>query len=466
MTPAIRPIPTLSRIFLAALAVRWTYALLLYATLGDDGLKGVDSIVFDVEARQFATAIRDGLVDGWHWLGEASSNTMPLYQLLMALCYLLFGRFGAIAYVLMQGAMDSASCVLAFVMARSLDRRLGGPAAIFAIFNPTQIVMSGLIYTDTLYTLFVMLSFVLARRWVRNPALGSATVLGLSLACATLTRVSIAPWGVAIIGLLLAYSAWQRRSFRQLASLSATAVILSLSLAMISARNHGQYGSYELSAQTGEHMAWWIVPLAREMQDRTPYADAVKEMNDRTNLRYGPTSPNPFEQSRRYQQVAREALRDEIKPSALIKSWASGAFINLVAPAHLISPPVSRLPRTGFYDTPGASFAEKVSNYAFRSGNPAYSWLLIAGTFGVVVMRLMQMVGLVSLARHRSIWPSLLFATSWFVFLLLVNGPIASPKYRLPLEPLFDILSGAGWVAMWTWWRRGASEHKPDRAAG
>jgi hypothetical protein len=184
-------------------------------------------------------------------------------------------------------------------------------------------------------------------------------------------------------------------------------------------------------------------------------------MIDRANRRYGAPSANPFEQSSRYQDVAWDALRNEIKLSALIKSFASGIVINLASPAHLLSPPVSHLARTGFYDTPGGSFAEKVFNYAFRSGNPAYSWLLIAGTFGLVVLRLIQAVGLWSLARHRSNWPSLLFAGSWVVFLLLLDGPIASPKYRLPLEPLFDILTGAGAVAIWTWWRRGAGVHPP-----
>src|SRR5579859_338866 len=454
MTSAPRLSPTISRIFLGALAVRWTYALLLYATLGESGLEGVDSIVFVGEARQFATAIRDGLIHGSHWLGDAASNTMPLYQVLTGGCFLLFGHLGPIAAALTQGATDSATCVLVFLIARSLDVRLGVPSAIAAIFNPTQIVMSGLIYTDTQFTLFVVLSIFLVQRWFRSPSFGHAAMLGVSLACAVLTRVSIAPWAFAVIGLLLAMSAWQRRSLSQLAALVGAATMVSLSLAVISVRNHDQYGSYALSAQTGEHVAWWIVPLAREMQDRTPYAVAAKEMNDRAIQRYGAPSPNRFEQSRRLQEVAADALRNDLKLSALIKSWASGAFINLVSPAHLVSPPVSRLPRTGFYDTPGASFAEKVFNYAFRSGNPTYSWLLIAGTLGLLVLRLIQAIGLVSLARQRSNWPSLLFAGSWILFLLLLNGPIASPKYRLPLEPLFDILIGAGCVAIWSW-RRG-----------
>jgi hypothetical protein len=190
------------------------------------------------------------------------------------------------------------------------------------------------------------------------------------------------------------------------------------------------------------------------MQDRTPYATSVKEVNERTSERYGAPSPNRFEQSRRCQEIAWDALRNEVKLSALIKSWTAGAFINLVSPAHLISPPVSRLPRKGFYDAPGDSFTDKVFNFAFRSGNPTYSWLLIVGTFGLVVLRLIQGGGLLSLASDRRNWYSLLFAGSWIVFLLLLDGPIASPKYRLPLESIFDVLTGTGAVAIWVRWRQ------------
>ena len=29
-----------------------------------------------------------------------------------------------------------------------------------------------------------------------------------------------------------------------------------------------------------------------------------------------------------------------------------------------------------------------------------------------------------------------------------VNGPVASPKYRLPMEPALAVLTGAGWLAL------------------
>jgi hypothetical protein len=175
----------------------------------------------------------------------------------------------------------------------------------------------------------------------------------------------------------------------------------------------------------------------------------MDDITRRTAERFGPPSADPFEQSRRYHW---EALHNEIQWASLAASWAVGAFINLASPAHLLSPPVSQLPRTGLYATP-RSFLEKVYNYAFRSGNALYSWLLMIGTLGLVAIHAVQVVGFYVLVRRRALWPALLLAGSWIVFLLLLNGP-RRPKYRLPLEPLFDILAGAGLLSIWIHRRR------------
>jgi 4-amino-4-deoxy-L-arabinose transferase-like glycosyltransferase len=330
-----------------------------------------------------------------------------------------------------------------------------------AILNPTQIVLSGLIYTDTPFTFLVALAFYAAARWSQDSTWTNGALLGFALAAATFTRVSIAPWAFCAIGLLLASSIWQKKPLRQFAGLAVTTVIVCLSLAAIVLRNHAQYGTFALTSQGGDHLAIFIVPLAKEMQDRTPFMVTAEQMVERANQRFGPPSADPFEQSRRYQEIGWEALRSEIKLSALAKSWSSGIFINLASPAHLLSPPVSRLPRTGFYETPGSSFVEKVFNYAFRSGNATYSWLLVLGTIGLAGIRTVQVIGLWALIIERRHWPKLVFAASWIVFLLLLNGPIASPKYRLPLEPLFNILTGAGIVSICAWHKRSTTSEKP-----
>jgi hypothetical protein len=151
------------------------------------------------------------------------------------------------------------------------------------------------------------------------------------------------------------------------------------------------------------------------------------------------------------------------------KAWAYGAVLNLVSPAILLSPPVIQIPRTGFYGTPGHSMVAKAINFLFHSGSRVYSWALLIGASGLLAIRLVQAAGTVSLlqAAWRDttlIAPMLLFAL-WFAFILAVNGPIATPKYRLPLEPIFNVLTAAGFCNLRDRRRRQTKATAPSSTA-
>jgi hypothetical protein len=151
-------------------------------------------------------------------------------------------------------------------------------------------------------------------------------------------------------------------------------------------------------------------------------------------------------------EIGREALK-ELGYSAIVKAWVTGAAINIASPAIILSPAVSQLPRTGFFGTAGASPIEKIFNYIFRSDNRLYAIILILGIAGVAMIRLLQLVGLSALIDARNA-PGILLLLSWIFYILAVNGPVASPKYRLPMEPALNVFTGAGFVALRDWRRR------------
>src|SRR5262249_38507713 len=146
--------------------------------------------------------------------------------------------------------------------------------------------------------------------------------------------------------------------------------------------------------------------------------------------RYPSGTADPFEQSRRFATFARDKL-NELGPVAIAKAWLYGAAINIAAPAVTLSPLVSHLPRTGFYATAGTSMLNKIVNFLFRSDNAIYAWLLLFGIAGVVVIRLVQFAGLFALAEDADDRMFFLLFVAWILFVLLVSGPVASPKYRL-----------------------------------
>lgn len=447
-------------VFAGALGVRLGYVALMLALGGQAALMGADSYGYFGNADNFVRAISEGRVQGWDWFGN-SVYTMPLAGWLFACHAWLFGGSGPLAYVLMQCVVDAASCVAIFSLACRIDTRLGFAAGVLAALNPTQIVLAGLAYTDTTFVFFVALSLLGAVRWWREPDWSAVAILLLGLVGAAWTRVVIALWLPPLVAFLLA-ARWLASGItrRDIVQMLATCLAFGVMIAPIPLRNQAQYGHFSLSAQSGVYLAIWAAPLVREAADGTPYAKGVDDINRRMKERFPVATDNPFEDSRRYGIVGREALA-EFPPLVVLKAWLFGATVNLASPAIILSPPVAQLPRTGFYQTAGSSLAEKVTNFLFRSDNARYAQLLALGLFGLALVRAVQAIGAFALLLSwRTLAPALLLLM-WCTYILAVNGPIASPKYRLPLEPALVVFAAAGLCAL----RRGFDAARGRRPA-
>jgi len=370
---------------------------------------------------------------------------MLLYPWLLMSNVVAFGFYAPLTTVLIQGAIDGATCFLIYRIGRLLDQRIALPAAIAAALNPTQIVLSGLVYTDTLFLFFVTLFLFGAASWLREPSWKNAVTAGVGLGLAALTRIVVAPWvPVLVVILLLGRLFVDQVRLRHVAQLAAMAAIFCLCISPVLTRNVTQYGSWQLTPQGGNHLAFWVVPLVREAKDGTPWQKSTKEIAKLLHKRDKQFSiGNEFDEAARHAEFAREELAKLGLP-AIVKAWSIGAAINLAAPAIIISPPIAQLPRTGFYATVGKTMTEKIMNFMFHSDNAVYAWALLVGVTGVAIVRLLQLLGAFCLLRQRHTWPILAMMALWIGFILAVNGPVASPKYRLPMEPVLCVLTGAG----------------------
>src|SRR6266568_1946670 len=118
-------------IFLAALAVRWAYAAVLYGLMGTPGLMGGDSYGYLKVAQELVAKWTAGELHGWDWLGSDLSS-MPLFPWLTALNILACGQTAIFATVLLQGVIDAATCLLVYAMAALIAPRYAIASGIIA----------------------------------------------------------------------------------------------------------------------------------------------------------------------------------------------------------------------------------------------------------------------------------------------------------------------------------------------
>jgi hypothetical protein len=99
---------------------------------------------------------------------------------------------------------------------------------------------------------------------------------------------------------------------------------------------------------------------------------------------------------------------------------------------------VRALPKPSFYETPGASLWERASAYVV-DGPGRYQLLLIAGLLAMLPILALETAGFIMLARTLP-WAAG-FAGGVLAYFLVLSGPVATAKYRLPMEPVLIVLA-------------------------
>lgn len=405
----------------AALGLRLVYLVAVYS--GDSSLMQIDSQMW------LAFAADKSL-----WFGN--HERMPVYPLYVGLMREFFGP-DPLLPVLGQIVLDAGTCWLIAKLAGAVDPRLELPAGLLAAINPTQIVMACLLLGDSFFVFFVAGTLLAAVRWLAAPSAAKAAIFGLWAAFALFNRSLVWPL-LALTPFAMLAAAWLLRGTAPLRAAGQAAIFAAIVGAFagtIVLRNWSDYGAAALTSQAGNFAAMWVVPMARQAKDGTPFLEGQDKVY-RAMLDKDPNflKRDPFDQSREWAAMAKADMA-ELGWRPIVSAWAAGIAINLFSPAILMSPPVMALPRTGYYGTPGDGLAEKMWNFVFANDNAAYARWLAGGIAIDVPLKLLAIAGLVlGLANARLRWPVLLLA-GWVAFVLLVSGPVASAKYRLPIEP-------------------------------
>ena len=200
-----------------------------------------------------------------------------------------------------------------------------------------------------------------------------------------------------------------------------------------------------MTAQAGEHLSQYVVPFVWQHSKGIPFIEGMKMMNRDMTLEAEKEGVNwkelsPFERSDRRVAMALRILKEE-PLSAVAKAWAFGMAKNLLAPALVDLSYLLGIERPHFFYTEGTTLMDRGVNF-IKGMKGWFGWALLGSLAIMVLVRLVQVWGLMCMLRER-VWTALLFVVIIGYF-LAVSGPVGYAKYRLPFEPVLVVLLAVG----------------------
>ena len=369
------------------------------------------------------------------------TDRMPLYPLFLAGVRSMFGDAPR-AVALLQAVIDAGTCTLIAALGALISPLTGRIAGILAAVSATLIVLSSQILTDTLFLFFFTIMLVAGAGFLLRPASWLAVVAGLAGGLALATRPGIVLLLIAAVPLIFTVAglAW-RNLTRALVAAILFAIAALAPITPVLLRNAIHYGSLSLTSQTGDHLAFWIVPMVTQRADGTPFEASVARMQALYQQRLAErglnAQSNPFLLASVSSEVARAEMA-RLPPAAYIKSWIEGMVVNLCAPALLADPRVRALPKPSFTHTSGASLWQRTRVYFFEHPG-LYQVLLAIGLAAMLPFLLLEAIGFVMLAQRLP--RAAVLAGGVLAYFLVLSGPVATPKYRLPMEPMLIVLA-------------------------
>lgn len=354
-------------------------------------------------------------------------------------------------YVLaVQSLIDSATCIMIYLVARTLSQN-GTIAGFLAASNLNMIIFSGMLLTECLFLFFLtcfIYSYILS--WKnRNVYYGVVSIFFLTFATffRSASYYLIFPAVLTLFGYFYFITGF--RNAAKLVLLSCLCFFFVLGPRHL--RNFVDFHSASFETQGGAGVLFWYFPGAYQLSGQGSYGDgeesARKKLRDAMEKDFLTDLPhNPFQKNRYLLTIGRKALSD-LGFISLAQAWMTGAIINLVSPSIANAPAVRAIPRPSFYYTPGKTFIKKVHNYFESIESKLYFLLLsVSFIFSLIFLGFSLWGFSCTLSSNPSMADKLLTWTLGAVvfYFLLITGPIISPKYRLPTEPILIVFASAG----------------------
>ena len=428
-TPTTRLV--LALIILAALGIR----AILFVSLEPWDADVVERRVLTDDARSYhylATSIID--TGTFEKFDSGFYLRTPGYPLFIAGVYLFAGQRPWVV-LLLQIIIDSLIVLVIYGIVRELGMRRRTRLFAAGLYAVALIpaVCSVKLYSETLFTLLLMLSVLWFIRGLKREGTKWFAYCGLALGAATLVR----PLALSFVIIYLAVLALSKTGIRMKA-VGATTLFLAFFAVILpwQARNYGLFGRYALSNLAGTNLCMCNVALTRAYAEGITLADARAGLEE-TALA-GVT--DPFERSDIYCRIAIDYIRDN--PVVFAKYHLKGCVQTFVTTARGGLFDIMGRPVVDHDDMPlRAGFIPRILERLENSKDEYFIAPVLAA--GQAIVYAMALLGLYLMLCGKDRIYAVLFilAIAYFTF---TPGVFSLCRFRIPVIPLLVITAACG----------------------
>jgi len=439
----------LTALFLFALTVRGLNVFLLFDQ--PHLYFTEDSTIYWRLAENFITTGR--LVDGVPGAWITDTERMPGYPVFLSAI-----KSGitdtVLAVISVQVLVDSATVVLITVLGSLLGRTTGLVSGVLAALWPNMVINSSMILTDSLFLFFFTACLFACTQHLKKPQLSSAAMIGILLGLSLAVRpvVQFLP-PVFLLAILII--GWRVRD--SLLNTVASAVIFLICvmtpITPTLYRNVTEFDKFFLTDQGATHLLYWVVPSIRMHSDGTSFDTAwagtqAKFQAELKRIVLDSSTISSHEVRALRAKFAWTEL-SELPATSILRAWVQGAAQNLIAPAILADGRMRAARSDSFMAMEGKMF-ERIIAW-LSAGSTGWKLAAGIGLLAAIIGSIFEAWGFFRLIR---ILPWTAFLTGGVIlYFLLIMGPVAAPKYRLPFAPATIVLTAFGLVDLWRLWR-------------
>ncbi len=320
--------------------------------------------------------------------------------------------------------------------------------------QPNMIFHSAYILTDTVFLLLVTVTIWSFCVFLMQRRLASIGLAGLFLGASIAVRpvAQFAP-PVLLFVLLVANYRFGQSIVRNLGLCVLFSAGVAVAVGPIIYRNLESFGSPRIAAQSGNHLMNWVLPLIVSFDGSKNYTEAAGEFNSAFKKKievrgHEFDTMNPFLRDNMVMTFSLQEL-SKMPPLRTAAAWVSGMAISWGAPSIIIEKRVRSTKHSSFSEREGSVF-ERINAALFNTS--PYALIVLTASILSVASIIFNLVGVRILATEQPLF--CLLSLGVILYFAILTGPVMSPKYRVPTEPVMAILSAIALVRIWVWFRR------------